>query len=107
MNGNPFDMLKNLQEAQSKMGEMQEKMKTIRATGGAGGDLVTVEMNGLMEVTAVKIDPIAVDPRDVKMLEELVQAAMTAAAARVREEIAREFGAAGLGGLPNLFGGAG
>ncbi len=107
MNIDPFEMMKNLQEAQARMGEMQEKLRQLRATGGAGGDLVTVEMNGLMEVTAVHIDPIAVDPRDVKMLEELMQAAYVAAAAKVREEIGREFGAAGLGGLPGMFGGTG
>ena len=60
---NPFEMLKQLQGLQSRMGEMQEKLKTVRVTGSAGGGMVTVEMNGQMRVEKVTIAPEAVDPR--------------------------------------------
>ena len=45
---NPFDILRQLQGLQSKVGEIQEKLKTVRVTGSAGGGLVTIDMNGQM-----------------------------------------------------------
>ncbi|MCK5248630.1 MAG: YbaB/EbfC family nucleoid-associated protein [Spirochaetaceae bacterium] len=87
---NPMDIMKNLQNLQSKMGEAQEKMKTLRADGASGGDLVKVTIDGTMEVVSMYIDPIAVDPRDVMMLEELVGAAFTDAVRKMREVLQRE-----------------
>ena len=87
---NPMDIMKNLQNLQSKMGEAQEKMKTLRADGASGGDLVKVTIDGTMEVVSMYIDPIAVDPRDVIMLEELVGAAFTDAVRKMREVLQRE-----------------
>jgi DNA-binding YbaB/EbfC family protein len=87
---NPMDMFKNLQDLQSKMGEAQEKLKTLRADGSSGGELVKVTVDGTMEALSVHIDPIAVDPRDVKMLEELVAAAYTDAVRKMRDTIQRE-----------------
>jgi DNA-binding protein YbaB len=57
-----MDMFKNLQDLQSKMGEAQEKLKTLRADGSSGGELVKVTVDGTMEALSVHIDPIAVDP---------------------------------------------
>ena len=99
---NPFDLMKNMKDLQSRMGEIQGRLKTMRAEGGAGGDLVKVTVDGTMDVVSVSIDPIAVDPRDVKMLEELVQAATNAATAKIREELRREMGEMA-GGLPPGF----
>ena len=99
---NPFDMMKNLQELQSKMGDAQQKLKTLRAEGSSGGDLVKVTIDGTMETVSMTIDPIAVDPRDVKMLEELVAAAFTDAVRKMRDVIQREM--AGLAGGMNFPG---
>jgi DNA-binding YbaB/EbfC family protein len=85
-----MDIIKNLQNLQSKMGEAQEKLKTLRAVGSSGGDLVMVTIDGTMEVVNLRIDPVAVDPRDVKMLEELVGAAFTDAVRKMREVLQRE-----------------
>ena len=106
MAANPFDFMRQLQGLQSRMGEMQEKLKTVRVTGSAGGGLVTVDMNGQMQVEAVTIAPEAVDPRDIPMLQDLVQAAVTDAMDRVKEKIRDEVSqASGLLGLPpGLFG---
>ena len=103
---NPFDMFKQLQGLQSRMGEMQEKLKTVHVTGSAGGGLVTVEMNGQMQVEKVTIAPEAVDPRDIPMLQDLVLAAMTDALDRLKERIREEVSqATGLLGLPpGMFG---
>jgi nucleoid-associated protein EbfC len=98
---NPFEMLKQLQGLQSRVGEIQEKLKAVRVTGSAGGGLVTVEMNGQMLVEKVTIAPEAVDPRDIPMLQDLVLAAMTDALERLKEKIRDEVSqATGMLGLP-------
>jgi DNA-binding YbaB/EbfC family protein len=104
---NPMDIMKNLQNLQSKMGEAQEKMKTLSAEGASGGDLVKVTIDGTMEVISMHIDPIAVDPRDVKMLEELIGAAFTDAVRKMREILQREMSqmTGGMNIPPNLMGG--
>ena len=101
---NPMDFMKNLQGLQSKMGEAQEKISRLRAEGSSGGDLVKVVVDGTMEAVSVTIDPIAVDPRDVKMLEELVAAAYTGAVRKMRDVIKEEMsGMAGGMGFPPGF----
>lgn len=102
-----MDIMKNLQNLQSKMGEAQEKMKTLRADGSSGGDLVKVTVDGTMEVVSLTIDPIAVDPRDVKMLEELVGAAFTDAVRKMRDVLQREMTqmAGGMNIPPDILGG--
>ena len=89
---NPMDMFKNLQNLQSQFGEMQEKLKDIKVTGTSGGEMVSVEMNGQMEVLSVHIEPEAVDPSDIKMLEDLVLAAMHNASAKVKAKLQEEAG---------------
>jgi len=90
MNFNPMDFMKNLQDVQSRMGDMQEKLKNIKATGSAGGNLVEVEINGQMEVLSVKLDPLCVDPRDISMLEDLIKSAFLAASTNIKEKIKNE-----------------
>ena len=104
MGTNPFDLFKQLQGLQSRMGEVQAKLRTVKATGSAGGGLVTVELNGQMQVEKVTIAPEAVDPRDVAMLQDLVQAAMSDALDRLKEKIRDEVSqVTGLLGLPPGF----
>jgi len=104
MNFNPEDLLKNISKFQSQAGDIQEKLKQVRATGAAGGDLVQIEMNGQMDVLSVKIDPIAVDPRDVQMLEDLILSSFIAASNNVKEKIKEELSGMGLpAGVPGLF----
>src|SRR5208282_943269 len=98
---NPFEMLKQRQGLQSRVGEIQEKLKAVKVTGSAGGGLVTVDMNGQMLVEKVTIAPEAVDPRDIPMLQDLVLAAMTDALERLKEKIRDEVSqATGMLGLP-------
>jgi nucleoid-associated protein EbfC len=103
---NPFELMKNLQDLQAKMGGMQEKLKTVRVTGSSGGGMVTVDLNGDLRAEKVAIAPEAVDPADIRMLEDLVLAAMSDALVRLkdrmREEMAQATGIAGL--PPGLFG---
>ena len=106
MAANPFEMLKNLQGLQAKMGEMQEKLKSVRVTGSAGGGMVTVELNGELRVEKVTIAPEAVDPSDIRMLEDLVLAATSDALVRLKEKLRDEMAqATGIAGLPpGMFG---
>jgi DNA-binding YbaB/EbfC family protein len=101
MAANPFDVFKQLQGLQSRVGEIQEKLKAVHVTGSAGGGLVTVDMNGQMQVEKVTIAPEAVDPRDIPMLQDLVLAAVTDAMERMKEKIRDEVSqATGMLGLP-------
>ena len=78
----------------------------MRVTGSAGGGMVTVELNGDLRVEKVTVSPEAVDPSDIRMLEDLVLAAMSDALAhlkeKLRDEMAQVTGVAGL--PPGLFG---
>lgn len=95
---NPFDMVKNLKNLEGTMNQMKEELAQISVTGSAGGNIVQVTINGKMEITAVKIDPIAVDPRDVQMLQDLIVAAHHDAMDKVQEQIKQKSGSL-LGGL--------
>jgi DNA-binding YbaB/EbfC family protein len=87
---NPFDFIKQFQGLQSRMGEIQETLRSLRVTGSAGGGLVTVELTGQMEVQKVSISAEAVDPNDLGMLEDLVLAALTDALDKLKERLKEE-----------------
>ena len=95
---NPFEVFKQLQGLQSRVGEIQEKLKAVHVTGSAGGGLVTVDMNGQMQVEKVTIAPEAVDPRDIALLQDLVLAAVNDAV-RVADARGKELTAQMLGPL--------
>ena len=90
MGKNPFDFIKQFQNLQSKIGEMQEKVKNVTAVGTAGGDMVQIEMNGQMEVIGVHISPEAVDPQDIRMLEDLIHAAISDAFIKIKDKLKQE-----------------
>lgn len=103
---NPFDLLKNFQNVQAKMGELQTKMQQVTARGSAGGGMVSVEINGQFQVTKVSISPEAVDPRDIVMLEDLVRAAFIDALNKVKEALKDEMSSltGGLNIPPGMLG---
>lgn len=84
---NPFDLVKNLKDLQGTMNQMKDNLQNISATGSSGGNMIQVTLNGKFEMTAIKIDPICVDPRDVNMLQDLIIAASHDALDRVQEKI--------------------
>ncbi|MDR3139589.1 MAG: YbaB/EbfC family nucleoid-associated protein [Treponema sp.] len=105
MNMNPFDILKNAQKIQEQMTAFQAKLGTIRATGSAGGGMVELELNGRIEIVALRLIPELVDPEDVEMLQDLIIAAFTDAMEKIRERINGEMGAmAGSLGIPGISG---
>ena len=108
MNINPFDLMKNAQKIQEQMNGFQEKLTNISATGAAGGGLVEVDLNGKMELYAVRIAKEAMDGGDTEMLQDLIVAAFNDGMSKVKELIASEVGTmTGLNGLniPGLMGG--
>jgi DNA-binding YbaB/EbfC family protein len=102
MNINPFDILKNAQKIQEQMGAFQEKLEGIRITGSAGGGMTEVDMNGKMEILAVRIAPEAMEGNDREMLQDLIAAAFNSAVEKVREAINRELGGMIPGGIQGM-----
>jgi len=98
MNINPFDILKNAQKLQEQMSGFQEKLGAVTATGSAGAGLVEIDINGKLELLAVRIAPQAVDGGDVEMLQDLILSAFTDGMAKVKEAISCQVGAMGFPG---------
>jgi len=92
-------MMKQAQQMQARMTEMQEQMEAHEVEGQAGGGMVTVRVSGKFEVRAVAIDPSIVDPADPEMLEDLIKAAFNDAHAKV-DAFKQEKVAEMTGGLP-------
>src|ERR1051326_1248571 len=76
-------LMKQAQQMQEKMAEMQAQLEAVEMTGGAGGGMVQLVLNGKGDVKRVKIDKTAVDPADVEVLEDLIVAAFNDARAKV------------------------
>jgi len=97
-------MMKQAQQMQKKMGQMQEALAEKDFEASVGGGKVTVVANGAGEVSSIKIDPSVVDPDDVEMLEDLVLSGVKQAIGQAKEESAAEMGklTAGLGLPPGM-----
>ena len=80
------NLMKKLQQAQAKMDEAQNKIKSYTFTGKAGGDVVKVVINGDYDVMEVQIDKEIVDPDDVEMLQDLITAAFNDAVSQLKEK---------------------
>ncbi|MEM7168705.1 MAG: YbaB/EbfC family nucleoid-associated protein [Pseudomonadota bacterium] len=83
-------MMKQAQEMQSKMAEMQESLNALHIDGSAGGGMVTVTLTGKGHMVAVKIDPALVDPSDVEVLEDLIVTATNDAKVKAEAKVAEE-----------------
>ena len=74
-----MNMIKKAQKIQEDMQKMQEELENATYTATAGGGVVTATVSGKREITALEIDPEAVDPEDVEMLQDMVIAAVNEA----------------------------
>ncbi|MEE1165582.1 MAG: YbaB/EbfC family nucleoid-associated protein [Treponema sp.] len=99
---NPFELLKNTAALKQQAEQFQKELETITAEGSSGGRMVTVTLNGKFEMLSIHLDPLCVDNRDVKMLEDLIVAAQHDASAKIQEQL-KEKSASMLGGM-NLGG---
>jgi len=73
------DMMRQIQQMQSKLAKAQEELNTLTAEGSAGGGAVKVTISGSLEIRSLRISPEVVDAEDVDMLEDLVIAAFNEA----------------------------
>ena len=74
------------------MKKMQEELKTRTVEASVGGGAVIVVMNGEKMIESLKLNPSAVDPEDVEMLEDLVMAAVNEASKKVDDLLSQEMG---------------
>jgi DNA-binding YbaB/EbfC family protein len=96
-------LMMQAQKMQEQMLAAQDELSNTEVSGSAGGGLLTVTMLGTGELTAVTIDPKAVDPDDIETLQDLIIAAVRDASHAVGELAAEKMGPlAGGGGLGGL-----
>ena len=103
---NMNQMMRQVQQMQADMAKAQEELKNEVVEASAGGGTVTVKITGALELREVRIDPEAVDPEDVELLQDLVLAAVNEAIRSAQELAEKRLGGAmgGLGGLEGLGG---
>jgi DNA-binding YbaB/EbfC family protein len=108
MNMNIANLAKMAQQMQAQMAQVQEQLADTTLEATAGGGAVRVVITGAQEIRAIEIDPSAVDPAEVEMLQDLVVAAVNEAVSRSkeleRERMASVAGGMGIPGLPGLGG---
>ena len=103
MGGMNANMIKQAQKMQQQMLQMQQEMESKEYEATAGGGMVTAAVNGKHELLRLSIDPEAVDPEDVEMLQDMVIAAvneaMRKADAEASASMSKLTGGLNLGGL--------
>lgn len=101
--GMNMNMIKQAQKMQQDMLKMQEELEVKQYEAAAGGGVVKAVVNGKHEVVSLTIDPEAVDPEDIEMLQDMVVAAvneaMRKAEAEASQNMSRLTGGLNLGGL--------
>ena len=93
MNKNMNKMLKQAQKMQKELLKAQEETKNLLITATSGGGMVEVSMNGNFDITNLKIDPEAVDPSDVEMLQDMIISAIKDAKAQLESKNQESIGA--------------
>ena len=96
--GMNMNMIKQAQKMQAEMLKMQAEMEEKTHSATAGGGMVTATVNGKYELVSIEIDPEAVDPEDVEMLQDMIVAAVNEAV-RTAQNIANESMSKLTGGL--------
>lgn len=110
MGGGPTNMqgmLKQAQKMQEDMAALQEDLDNREYDIKAGGGVVTIKINGKLEVKSIEVDPEIVDPDDVETLQDILVAGVNEAIKKVNatnsEEMGKITGSLNMGGLPGLF----
>jgi nucleoid-associated protein EbfC len=93
------EMIKQAQQLQERIKEIQDQLARQTVTAESGGGMVSVTVNGKQEIISIKLDPICVDPRDIPMLEDLILTAVNQGIRRAKELAAEEMKQI-TGGLP-------
>lgn len=84
------NIMKQAQMMQKKMAEMQAELEQRQVEATAGGGMVTAVVTGKQKLVSLTIDPAAVDPEDVDMLQDLVVAAVNEAIRQSQEMVQQE-----------------
>ena len=110
MGGGPSNMqsmIKQAQKMQEDMTALQEELDTREYEVKAGGGVVTVKINGKLEVLSIDVAPEVVDPDDIETMTDIIVAAVNEAIKKVNETNSEEMGkiTGGLNvpGIPGLF----
>ncbi|MBE0616616.1 MAG: YbaB/EbfC family nucleoid-associated protein [Proteobacteria bacterium] len=100
------NMMRQAQQMQKKMAQVQEELASRSVEASAGGGMVRCVVSGKQELLSLAIDPEVVDPGDVEMLQDLILAAVNEGVKKSQEMVASEMGkiAGGMGlNIPGLF----
>ncbi len=89
--GNMANILKQAQQMQEKVRQVQDELKSKVVEGSAGGGMVRASVNGQQQLVSLKIEKEVVDPEDVQMLEDLVLAAVSQGLDKSRDLAKDEF----------------
>lgn len=101
--GDMAGLLRQAQEMQGRVREMQERLGTLRIDGTAGGGMVTVTVSGQQTVLALRIEPSLVAAGDAEVLQDLIVAATNQALEKARETAQEELSKISAGvDLPGL-----
>ena len=95
------DLQRMAQQMQQQMLRIQEELEQATVEGSAGGGVVRATVTGKQDLVSLTIDPSAVDPEDVEMLQDLIVAAVNEAIRASRDLAAQKMGPLA-GGLPGL-----
>ena len=101
---NQMQMMKQAQKMQQDLLKMQEEMESREYEATAGGGVITAVVSGKRELVRVNIDPEAVDPDDVEMLQDMIVAAVNEALKNAHETVENEMSKL-TGGMGGGFGG--
>lgn len=87
------NILRQAQQLQKRLNEAQEALENESVEASSGGGVVTATVSGKQKLLSIRIDPAAVDPDDVSILEDLVLAAVNEAMDKAQELASRRIGA--------------
>lgn len=90
---NMQQMMKQARKMQDQLAAAQETISQSTVDASAGGGMVKVTVNGDMQITSLSIDPEALDPDDVEMLEDMITAAVNEAMRGIGELANKQMGA--------------
>lgn len=102
---NMQQLMKQAQQMQKQLAEAQESMNEVSVDASAGGGMVKVKVNGAMQLESITIDPDAIDPEDVEILQDMIVAAVNEGIRNVAEIANQRMGAitGGMGGgIPGM-----
>jgi DNA-binding YbaB/EbfC family protein len=86
-------MMKQAQQLQRRMTELQEELESATVEATSGGGVVSVVATGKMTLESIQIDPDVVSPEDVEMLQDLVLAAVNEGLSKAQEMVSSRMGA--------------